>query len=326
MNTISKIFAASALLATASMQLGAQNCELTITYANVTQGENVPKSVDGRLQAKITQLLAKSGVSSSDPNSRFFVTGRFDHGYVETVPVGAAYQTMITTDLTLYMGDSETKKIFASAVIPLKGVGETEDRTYIKCLNGLNANNAELKAFIAEGKAKIVEYYDNNYQNILTQARTAMQQRNYGEAMYYATSIPECCRGFEQAQALVLESYKSHRDYESAELLSKAKAAWAASPDANGAAEANRYLTRIDPASSSASAASALAKEMTTRTKQQWDFENVQKYKDELALEKQRIDANAAIRKESIRAARDVAVAWAKSRPRVVHHYNWIRW
>lgn len=313
-----------ALVATISIK--AADCEIAITYADVSQGERIPASINGQIKAKITNLLAKSGISSSDPNSRFFVTGRFDHGYSETLEVGPSYKYVLTTDLTLYMGDSETKKIFASAVIPLKGVGSTEIICYRNCLKDLKVTTPELKEFINEGRQKIVDYYNSNYQSILAQANAAMNQRNYDEAIYYAATIPECCVGFEQAQNLMVKSYRSNRDYQSAQLLAQAKAAWAENPDSYGAGEAGRYLSQIDPSSSSAAAADALAKEMTARTQKQWDFENIQKYKDNLALQKQRIDADASIRKESIRAARDISVAYAKSRPKVVHHYNWIRW
>ena len=328
---------ASLIFCLITQNVVAQNCDLDIGYASVSQGERVPRSIDKKLQSKIMSLLSREGLSSSDPNSRFFVTARFDHGYAEIVPSGTGNNYMIVTDLTLFFGDNKTQKIFASTVLSLKGLGDTEERAYTKCLNSLNINNPELKSFVREGRTKIMEYYDSNYSSILSQAKSAMANRNYDEALYYSTSIPECCVGFSEAQQFTLKCYGNLRNYDSANLLSKAKSAWAASPDADGAEEASRYLNQIDPDSSSASAAKALMEEMTRVTKKQWEFENVQKYKDELALRKQsmateaeirkqRIAANADVEKTRLRAARDVAVAYAKSRPRVVHHYNWIRW
>jgi hypothetical protein len=96
-------------------------------------------------------------------------------------------------------------------------------------------------------------------------------------------------------------------------LLAQARAAWAASPDADGAREAESYLAQIDPASSSYAAAQSLNAEITKTTKKQWEFENVQKYNDQVALEKQRINAS-----------KQVAIAWAKRRTRVVNRYVFI--
>lgn len=330
----------SLLLAAAGiigLTCSAQHCELDIGYASVSQGENVPASIDRQLQGKLLGLLSREGMSSSDPDSRFFVTARFDHGYSEVVNAGAAYNYMLKTDLTLFFGDNKTQKIFASTVISLQGLGDSEERAYQKCLNGLNVKNPQFREFVREGREKIIEYYDSNYPQILAQAKAAMTARNYDEALYYSTSIPECCSGYAEAQKFTLQCYGNLRDYEGSNLLSQAKAAWAADPTASGAEEAARYLNQIDPASPSAAGAKALMTEMTNVTKKQWEFENVQKYKDELALrkqhmaneaaiEKQRIAANASVERTRLRAARDVAVAYAKSRPKVVHHYNWIRW
>lgn len=313
MKTINRILTAALFAASSALAANAAgDCQLSISYAPVSQGENVPKAIDSRLEAKVTRLLAQSGISSTDPTSRFFVAGRFDHAFAD-VTSGPSAKNMINTELTLYIGDSQDKKVFASAVFNLKGVGDTKERAFSKCLNGLSGSNQELLKFITEGRQKIVDYYDAQYPTILNQARAAMTARNYDEALYYATSIPECCKGFNQAQALSMEIYQHYTDYEGAQLLEKARGAWAASPDAAGAEEAFKYLSQIDPAAACAGQARELGNRITATTKSQWEFENVTKYRDAQALEKQRIEA-----------ARSVAEAWAKNQPKVIYNYTWL--
>ena len=145
-----------------------------------------------------------------------------------------------------------------------------------------------------------------------------MQQRNYNEALYYTSSIPECCVGYDEAYRLTMEIFQSNVDYEGQMLLAQARAAWAASPDEQGAREAWMYLAQIDPSASCYSDAMTLGKQIQKTVKEDRDFEVKEKYRNAVELEKQRIAA-----------ARDIGVAWAKSQPRVVtnfvitnrHHY-----
>ena len=48
------------------------------------------------------------------------------------------------------------------------------------------------------------------------------------------------------------------------------------------------YLSQIDPEASCAAEAQALSKQISQTTQKQWEFENVTKYKDAVALEKHR--------------------------------------
>lgn len=57
----------------------------------------------------------------------------------------------------------------------------------------------------------------------------------------------------------------------------------------------------------------ALSKSIGQTVKKNWDFENVTKYKDAVALEKQRIES-----------ARAIGVAWAKNQPKTVNRYYWV--
>lgn len=300
----------------------AANCDLDITCVAPEAGERLSQNVAQKLKGRLQTLLTQVGISASPYDSRFFLTGRFDNAYHETTG-GTRQMDVINTTLTLYIGDANEKKIFASKTIDLKGVGKSEDQAYIKAMQGLNAQNDEIKRFLDEGMRKIIEYYDNHYNGILDKARQAVKNRDFQEALYYATLIPECCRGYQQSQQLALQIYQEESNYNGSQLLSQARAAFASDPTANGASQAFTYLNQIDPSSSSYAAAMALANEMQKTVKQQWEFENIQKYKDELALRKQRLNNQAAIEKARIESAKAIGVAWAKRN--VVNHYYY-RW
>ncbi len=313
MKIIHKI-ALCAVTTTLALSVSAQNqCDIDMSIANITKGEVVPEEVNQRLEAKLSTTLAHAGVVASDYDAQFFIAGRFDDAYND-VTSGPSSKSVIKTTLTLMIGDAVNQKVFATESFELKGVGSTDVLAYTKALNQINAKNAKLLALVQKGRDRIIEYYNANYTTLLNKARTAMANRDYDEALFYATSIPSCCNGYDEAQSLTLKIYSDNTNYISQQLLAQARAAWSASPDAEGARQAQYYLAQIDPSSSSYAAAQTLSNEITKTTQKQWNFEHVQKYKDEVALEKQRIEA-----------AKQVAVAWAKRKPRTVNRYIFIR-
>ena len=132
-----------------------------------------------------------------------------------------------------------------------------------------------------------------------------MAARNYDEVIFILSPIPSCCKGYAEASELALKALGDKIDYEGNLLLAKAKAEWAADPTAAGAAKACAYLAQIDPGASCMKEAETLGNQISKTTQQQWEFENVTKYEDELALKKMRIEA-----------AKEVAVAYAKNQPK----------
>lgn len=299
-----------AVAAMSAMTVSASDCQIMMGIAPMDQGEGVPEAVGQRLSNRLANLMAQEGVVAGDDESRFFVSGRFDNGFFDRNSNG---NYLVKTTLTLFIGDAEGKKMFASRQFELKGAGKTEQLAYINALSSLNARNPQFQSFVADGREKVVNYFNSNYKTYLTRARTALETKNYDEAFYYALSIPECCVGYDEAVNLVKSAYTDQVNDTARRLLAQAKAAWAAHPDEAGAEEAHSYLTQIDPDASCYGEAMALSKSIGQTVKKNWDFENVTKYKDAVALEKQRIES-----------ARAIGVAWAKNQPKTVNRYYWV--
>lgn len=312
MNSIFKSILA-ALILIPSMAFAQGECSIDVSVADITKGEVVPESVNQRLQAKLSQAISKAGLVSAPYESRFFVAGRFDDAYND-ITGGPSQKVYVKTTLTIYIGDAEEQKIFASESFELSGVGGSDAQAYARALNKLNASNSQLVNFLEAGRDKIINYFDANYRSYINKAQQAMAARNYDEALYYVTAIPSCCKGYAEASRMALDIYSKSMNYSSQQLLAQARAAWAADPTATGAAEAHSFLTQIDPQASCYAEAQALSKQISQTTKKQWEFENITKYQNDVELEKRRINA-----------AKEVAVAWAKSRPKTVNRYVFIR-
>lgn len=291
------------------MVLMGQNCDMRISIASIEQGENVPYAINAKIENYLMRAVSKYGVTADPYYGQFFVTGRFDHALDDIVP-GPPSRHVLKTTLTLYVGDAINRQVYATTSFELKGVGNSEERAYISALSALGSRDGQLAQFMENAKSKIIDYYNQNYTSYLSKARNALQMRRYDEALYYTTSIPECCVGYAEASRMTLQIFQSNVDYDGDMLLAKARAAWSASPDENGAREAWSYLSQIDPSASCYGAAMNLGEQIRKTVKEDRDFEYKEKYRNEVALEKQRIAA-----------ARDIGVAWAKNQPRVITNY-----
>lgn len=314
MNMKLRNIAFSVLLSLACVAFAQDKCEIAIGMAPITEGDKVPAGIEKKLQAKLKMALAHAGVAAGDYDCQFFLAGRFDEAFSQEAG-GVGGRVLVKTDLQLAICDGTTQKIFATASFPLKGVGATDEQALTRALTSLNPRNPEFINFVEKGKAKIIEYFDNNYQTYLTKAQNALKARNYDEALYWSTSVPECCKGYAAATALTNSVYTDKVNYDGAMLLAQAEGEWAADPTSAGASAAYSYLAQIDPAAACYPQAKALGKKISQTVKDNYDFETKEKYRTEKALERQRINA-----------AKEIGVAWAQNQPKVVYKNNWIRW
>lgn len=171
----------------------------------------------------------------------------------------------------------------------------------------------KIQEFIREGKEKIISWYNSNYRQILVKAQKSASMHEYDAALYYVTSIPECCAGYEEASKLIDTYYTQYVNYNCQLIMQYARSEWAKSPDAEGASKALDWLVFIEPGSSCEGEAKALYNEVKQKVTSDWDFENREKYKDEVGLKKQRIEA-----------ARAIGVAFGNGQQPVTTNITWL--
>lgn len=301
------------LIATASLH--AQDCEVHLMVTPMTQIADIPDDINNQLLQRLTAAVTQSrtGVLADANYDQFFLSGRFAEEYADVVP-GPPMQNVINSTLTLYIGDVTNQKVFATKTFQLRGVGTSQIRAYVNALRTLNGRNNELQSFVESGRAKIINYYDNNYKQLLAQAQRALQMKDYEQALHFSTSIPTCCVGYNEALDFTMKAYRAYVDNTARTLLMQARSEWAVSPDENGAAAALSLLNQIDVDASCYGEAVALQNEIKKTVKGNWDFEHREKYKDALSLEKDRIAA-----------ARAVGVAFGNHQQPTTTYINWIR-
>lgn len=285
--------------ASAATAAAASQCEMFIRVAMDDTGD-APVEMGSMMTDRLKRALTANGVSADENYGQMLLTGKFSDLYKEQ-GAGSPPQVAVHTTLTLSIGDASGSAVFATKSFDLRGVGSSEQRAYINALRSLSPKNKEFEDFIKRASAQTVAYFDKNYEAILQRAELAAAKNDFEQALYYSTFIPQCSAGYQKASAATLRYFQQYLDHEGVILLRQARAEFAISPNAEGAAKAYALLAQISPDSSAYREATAFANEIKRDTKVEYNFEVHQKYEDKIGLERQRINA-----------AKEIGVAFGK--------------
>ena len=226
----------AAWCACCAMSVAAQDCEISLTIAKAAQKEELPSQVQEILGNRLAAAVAGQGSVANSNFTPFFITAKTNTLYKETLS-GPPVSTALTVQLTLYIGDAVGQKVFSTLTVDAKGVGTNINRAYINAFRAINGNNVKIQEFIREGKEKIISWYNSNYRQILVKAQKSASMHEYDAALYYVTSIPECCAGYEEASKLIDTYYTQYVNYNCQLIMQYARSEWAKSPDAEGASK-----------------------------------------------------------------------------------------
>lgn len=279
---------------------------------------NMPEEARSLLTNKLNQIVSANGLGGSASSERFIMTANISlltKDITPTAPPMHAY----TIEVQLVIGDGIEGTKFSSISKTMKGVGETETKAYISALKNLKTSDPSYQEFINQGKKKIIDYYNAKCDFIIKEAQTLEAKQDYQQAIYKLTSVPQVCKEcFDKCQALVGPIYKKYIDFECKKLITEANNIWATNQDYSGAERASEVLNKIDPNSSCYKDAVALSDKIAKRIKEidqrEWNF-----------MLKQQQDA-VDIEKATIKAARDIGVAYGENQPDVVYEtviYGW---
>ena len=274
--------------------------------------ETFPDAAKTQLTNKLVQILTSNGVASSDYMGQFIIAA-FAVPQEKDILAGPPMMILEKVEMNLYIADYTNKVIFASTTIDSKGSGKTEDRSYLNAISRMNPKADKVAAFVKEGLAKIVAYYDAEAENMIKKANALAKMKKYEEALYLTTSIPSQCKKYDEALKATTTIYQQYIDQLCQENLAQARMAWAQQQNATGAAAAGEYLANIYPDAACYGDAMALYKEIKGKVLDDWKFE-MKKYQDSVDLESQRINA-----------AREVGVAYGKGQQPTTTNIGFLR-
>lgn len=282
--------------------MAAETQFLPISVYAADDQESFPAGAKAMVENKLTQLLTKNGIAGLDYTGQFILT-------VTTTPLdkdvlpGPPSKIAEKMEMNLYIVDAYAKTIFSSTSFTVRGLGETETKCYLNAFSHMPLQTPAIAKFIEEGKNKIVEYYDHEGEQLIKKANYLMGQKQYEEALYWVSLIPQQSKNYDAALAAGLQIYQAYVDNQCNINLAAARAAWAAEQNKEGAYAAGEYLANILPDAGCYGEAMELYQEIKGKVLDDWKFE-MKKYQDGIDLEAMRIES-----------ARQVGIAYGSHQP-----------
>ena len=307
-----KIFSICIAALMSATMFAAETQYLPISVYAMDDQESFPQGAKAMIENKLTQLLTRNGIAGLDYMGQFILT-------VTTTPIdkdvipGPPMKIREKMEMNLYIVDAYAKTIFSSTSMTVNGLGETENKCYLNAISHMPLQSPAIAKFVDEGKTKIIEYYDHEGEALIKKAHFLAAQKNYEEAMYWVSLIPQQSKHYDAALAAGQEIYQAYIDNQCYINLGKARQAWAAEQNAVGAAAAGEYLANIMPDAKCYGDAMALYKEIKGKVLDDWKFE-MKQYQDGIDLQKLQIDA-----------ARQIGVAYGNHQPNKEVNIEFVR-
>ncbi len=281
------------------------------------QVENMSDISKNALEMKLNQLVANNGLSGTSGFERFILTANVSVLSKEITPTAPAL-TAFNLMVSFIVGDIVEGKKYASVMVSAKGVGETETKAYNQAIKSISISNPELSKFIATAKNRIVEYYSSRCDFIIKEAQAYADQNKYDLAIYTLSKVPQVSKAcYEKCLDMMLPIYTKKINLECNTILRDAKARWASSQTIESANEIANMISRIPIGSVCDSEVKSFVNEVAKQVKvlqqRDWDFA-VKVYNDEVSLQK-----------ATIRAIRDIGVAYGNNQPSHTYDVNIIR-
>jgi len=281
----------------------AQECFLPIGVGFKTTVQPLPAAQQRAVANKLRQLLTSTNGVAGHVDFHCFALVPEYEVLGKSVTPGPPKQIVYQLQVSLQVLNTADGVVYEAYTTQLDGVGNTEQAAFSDAVKRLAPRNKELAGFISRAQDKILLYYNSNAEKLLARARTLEQTRRYDEALSVLMPIPSCCRGYDEAQQLVMDIWQHRINLESERLLLKAQSVWAAGQDAEAARQAAALLAQVDPESSSYAAAGTLMADIRKKVgeKSVWDIQ-LKVYDDSVDMARRRLDA-----------AREVALAYAEN-------------
>lgn len=299
----------------------------------------LPNGICDKLSQKLSNIVSANHIQSSLGDSRFILTcdvSEDSKDILATAPIKIAY----VLDINLYIGDGIEGVKYISNSFKTKGVGETEEKAYLNAIKNLNAHSQAMKDFVLKGKDRIINYYEDNKSKILASIQSALVGKDFERSMYEICLIPMEVSYYEEVQELAGIVQSTIINNEAQNELLKAKSMWAANQDNETANSIIEIISNINPSADCYNEAKAFIESVKKRLEQinnrEWaEYKAKMEHERRMEVEREtnRNKLEMAKLKSSEKqniarteAYRQVAIAYAQSRPRIVYRVNnWYR-
>ncbi len=181
--------------------------KISISVETPTSKDNLSSSVLDKLNTKILGILTNNGVSGYGQASNFQILPKYEV-FEESVYEGLRNQKVVDAQLTLVLQQANTKAVYSTYTMPLKGVGLTREQAILNSLGQISPSDSKAKVFINEGKTKILSYYNAKCDLFLREIDKYAGMNQFDKALVIAMSVPvEATECYDRIKKRGLEIY-----------------------------------------------------------------------------------------------------------------------
>ncbi|PWJ57375.1 hypothetical protein CLV98_10782 [Dyadobacter jejuensis] len=248
-------------------------------FGQLNIGVVMPKELDGftathiqKLESKIQTLVNRVSVSASGVQSGIVLLPKIYIFNEQRINPGLQTLNVIDAELYLVVKQVDDQIVFATFSKPIKGSGRTHEQALNNLIATLPTKNTEYETFISDARGKILKYYDDRCDMLISKAEQLSHSNQHGEALSLLFNIPEETACFGKVKEKSLEIYRNYQNYICAKLVSEGRAKL----------EANQYeagfaaLSKVDPTSKCAKEVNQLytqhGKEVDANVERYWNF------------------------------------------------------
>lgn len=139
----------------------------------------------------------------------------------------------------------------------LIATGADTQSAITKAINSFE-DDVKINVFFSQSNQKIVAFYENNCANLLSNAKVAIERKEYKKAFNFLKYVPEKVSCFEEVESITTKIFLDTKEANYQRLIRKAEAAEAA----KNYKRALSYLKYIEPNNSSYAKALEMIKQM----------------------------------------------------------------
>ncbi|MBM3187049.1 MAG: hypothetical protein FJZ67_12175, partial [Bacteroidetes bacterium] len=192
---------------------------------NVYIPENQDLGLDGGklIETRLVAAMSKFGISGTGANPRFFI-GPVVNLISKNVTATSPTKYLNSYEITLHAVDAINQTIFSSYTFSGKGVGDSPAKACINAFQSQKFNDAEFYKFLKNTEEKILKYYNQNCDVLISEAEAEAKIRNYSSAFNVLNNIPkECTECFKKASAKRVEYFQMNLNNECQSILASMK-------------------------------------------------------------------------------------------------------
>jgi len=132
-------------------------------------------------------------MSGESENPFFVMDATVDILSKELTPTAPPMHSL-NLQINFSIADNLTGNVYAQTSIEIKGVGQNETKAYIQAIKNIDAKKGQYKAFVEQGKTKILEFYNSQCDFVISKATALQKQGNNSDASKVLKSVPPVCK------------------------------------------------------------------------------------------------------------------------------------